>query len=120
MIQILAAHSKWMTYQNKLKIDSSAIIVPLKQILNTTCNLGASAVILGCISCSLLKYSDNSFVVTGVYKAIVVGVDKMDLLMKFDIGFIPYISAHMIPGFEFKFLLNFCDSQFINLCSVQT
>ena len=48
-----------------------------KQSLNETCNLAASAIFYG-IPRSLLQYSDNSIMVCGYYKAIIVDADKMN------------------------------------------
>ena len=58
-----------------------------KQVLNTTSNLGASAIIdsdWGHFH-SLMQYSDNSFIVFCKDKALVFDVDKMDLLMDFNV-----------------------------------
>ena len=65
--------------------------------------------------------------VCGLHKAIVVDVDTMDKLKAFNINtadnarsHVPLISAHMIPGTDYKFMLEFVDSQFVYLVNVET
>ena len=94
---------------------------PEQQSLNETWNLTASSVIKGCeYVYSLLQYSDNSIMVCGEYKAIVVDADTMDQLKTINIKYLPCVSSHVIPGTDFKFFLEFNDSQFVRLCNVET
>ena len=70
--------------------------------------------------------------VCGYNKAIIVDVDKMEQLMAIDINTdvdnsytsqqreVPLISAHMIPGTGFKFMLEFYDSQLVYLRTIKT
>ena len=91
-----------------------------QQSLNETFNLAESVVIKVNWLCSLVQYSPNSMMVCGRYKAIVVGVDKMDLLKAINIKAVPFVSAHMIPGSDYKFMLEFDNPQFVYLCNVET
>ena len=70
--------------------------------------------------------------VCGPYKAIFIDVDKMDQLKVININtgvdtrysrrqvYIPLISGHMIPGTDSKLMLEFYDSQFVTLRTVET
>ena len=96
-----------------------------KQSFNVTCNLAASAVIKGDDLCSLLKYSLDSIMFCDAYKAIVVALDTMVQLKVVNINTIddktkynPLITAHLIPGTDYKFMLEFYDSQFVYLRNV--
>lgn len=118
--------SRWTLVLTLLSFDSE------KQSLNETCNLAASAVIKGCIVRSLLQYSIESIMVCGDYKALVVDVETMDLLKAININtdadttntslqlWIPLIRGHMIPGTDFKFMLELYDSQFVTIRTVET
>ena len=102
-----------------------------QQSLNETCNLAASAVFKAAYPCSLLQYFVDSIMVCGEYKAIVVDEDTMDQLKAVNINtsvpkddysqlYVPLISSHMIPGTEFKFMLEFYDSQLVYLRTIET
>ena len=116
--------------------DKTLLLTPLsfdseQQSLNATCDLAASAIIKGSEYIrSLLQYSPNGMMVfCGDYKAIVVDVDTMKQLKVININIdvrdftqttIPLLSAHIIPGTGFKFMLEFYDSQWIYLRDVET
>ena len=103
---------------------------PKKQILNETINLEASAVVNGYTPESLVQYSVNSFMVCGQDKAVVLDVDTMNQLKVININTglhrgdlsceIPLIAGHMIPGTDYKFMLEFFDSQLVTIRNVTT
>ena len=107
--------------------DDWYILTPLcfdseRRRFNESCNLVASAVFKAYVY-SLLQYSDNSIIVCVHENAIVFDADTMDQLKIINIKaylWNHYVSAHIIPGTDFKFSLEFNDSQFVKLYSVET
>ena len=103
--------------------NDTYVLTPLcfdteQQSLNETCNLQASAVIKSHNLKYLLQYSDKSIMVCGLYEAMVVDVDKMVKLKTIKLKAAPIhsaeeapsLSAHTIPGTDYKFFLVFVDS----------
>ena len=99
--------------------------------MNETINFSQSLIINEDDPCpwSFLKYSESTMMLCGRHKAIFIDVDILDQhkMVNINTGIlghlqskIPLVSKHMIPGTNFKFMLECYDSQFIRLRTVQT
>ena len=103
-----------------------------QECLNKFINFSETAIILGFILTSLVKYDESSVMICGTRKAIVLDLNTMcerkTVNLNSSIPLYPFstqlleplVSQHMIPQTGQKFALEFSDHQFVYIRTIET
>jgi hypothetical protein len=97
--------------------------------LNENVDLSASAFVYGDDIGSILQYSEDSIMICGwKYKtALILSIPSMQKTKSFSINtgpnankYMPLVSAHLVPDTDNRFMLEFNESKFIFLRTIET